>query len=185
MKVKLCVVIFIACLLLNSCQGPSNKTGEKIDPDKSKFPAFLVGVWESKYTDKNTWGFKFESDGSISKIIHHWAGPIKVADGGSQGDGPEPDTYFLIALGPCEADYDSQTRILKVKVVLDNWVMKFPEESIQGRDEDYFSGPISEDGKTWQVEWRNLSWLEGAEPPDVDSINANPEKITFTKIDLN
>ncbi len=62
--------------------------------------------------------------------------------------------------------------------------MRLPHGDLEGRMEDYFDGPVSEDGRTWTVSWRNYCWLEGAISPPIDEINANPEKLIFTKIDI-
>lgn len=52
----------------------------------------------------------------------------------------------------------------------------------EGRCEDYFSGKVSADGKRWEVKWLNYTWLEGADPPDREIIEANPEQLIFTKM---
>jgi hypothetical protein len=73
--------------------------------------------------------------------------------------------------------------MIKVKIILDYYIMKLPGGELEGRAEDYFDGPVSEDGKTWTVKWREYSWLKGATPPDPNVIEANPTELIFSKLD--
>jgi hypothetical protein len=155
-------------------------------PQTTSFPESMVGVWEVVINeiDDSKWGIKFEPDGSIKKIVHFLGGPINLAEGGIDMTGPDPNTYAVFVMGPCIAEYDKDTKILKIKIVLDYYEMQLPSGNLKGRIEDYFSGPVSKDGLTWNAEWRNFGWLEGATLPDINEINANPEKLVFTKVDL-
>ncbi len=99
-------------------------------------------------------------------------------------EGPDPGTFAYFAIGPCEAKYNPTNRQLSVKIFLDEFHMRLPNGDLEGRNEDYFDGPVSDDGRTWTVSWRSYSWLEGASPPDPNIIEANPEKLTFTKLDI-
>jgi hypothetical protein len=152
---------------------------------KNEFPEVMVGVWEAEVSEISKWGIKFEPDGSIRKIIHSLAGPVNLSDEGIYLEGPDPNTYAVFVIGPCEAKYYPKTDELKVKIILDHYEMKLPNGVLEGRIESYFSGPISNDGKTWTVSYRNYGWLEGANPPDPNIIEANPEKLIFTKLDIN
>jgi hypothetical protein len=151
----------------------------------SAFPESMVGVWEvvvNEY-DGSKWGIKFEPDGSILKIIHLPAGPVKLSEGGVSSEGPE-DSYYNFVMGPCEARYIPETGMIKVKIIVDYFIFKFPVGELEGRIEDYFEGPVSEDGKTWNVKWWNFGWVKDAAPPDINLTKANPEPLVFTKLDL-
>lgn len=148
------------------------------------FPKSMVGVWEVEQRE-GTWGIKFEPDGSIKKIIHFLAGPVKIAEGGVQGKGPDEGTYYIFAMGPCEARYIPKTRMIKVKIIVDYYIMKLPAGDLEGRIEDYFEGPVCEDGKTWSVNLWDFSWLKDAATPDINLVKANPEPLVFTKLDPN
>jgi hypothetical protein len=74
--------------------------------------------------------------------------------------------------------------MIKVKIIVDYFIMKLPAGELEGRIEDYFEGPVSVDGKTWKANWWNFGWLKGATPPDINEIMANPETLVFTKLDL-
>lgn len=178
------LVVLVGCVVFLSglvgCQNANRGVEVAVD---GEFPAVMVGVWEAEVSRLSKWGIKFEPDGSILKIIHSVAGPVKVEEGGVQEEGPE-DSYYVFAMGPCEAEYTPETRILKVKIIVDYYMIKLPAGELEGRMEDYFSGPVSEDGKTWKVDWRNYGWVEGATPPDPNVIEANPIPLVFTKLDL-
>jgi len=175
-----CAIVLLA---LTSCGRQNRRTSNppQLKNQKSEFPDFLVGVWQA---DKEDWAFKFEPDGSISKLVHVLAGPVKMKEGGIYMNGPDPGTFAYFAMGRCEAKYNSTNRQLSVKIFLDAFQMRLPNGDLEGRNEDYFDGPVSDDGRTWTASWRDYSWLDGASPPDPNEIEANPEKLTFTKLDI-
>lgn len=146
------------------------------------FPESMVGVWEAS-VDKYKWGIKFEPDGSILRLEHIFAGKVKMEEEGIYMEGPDEGTFAVFIMGPCEARYIPETRMIKVKIILDYYIMELPGGELEGRAEDYFEGPVSEDGKTWTVEWREYSWLKGATPPDPNLIEANPVELIFSKLD--
>lgn len=149
------------------------------------FPESMVGEWEGDVEGNSgvKWGFKFEPDGSISKLEHFYAGKVDLQQGGAYFEGADPNTYAVFVIGPYEARYDANTRELKVKVILDYYLMRIEGVEVTGRCEDYLQGPVSEDGKTWKVEWRDYGWLEGAYPPDINEETANPRTLVLTKIE--
>ena len=181
------LVILAGCAVflsvITGCQNANTGAGNGAGAN-GKFPKVMVGVWEAELTKRSKWGIKFEADGSIPKVIHSVAGPVTLARGQIYEKGPDEGTYAVFAMGPCETEYIAGTRILKVKIVLDHFKMVLPNGELEGRTEDYFQGPVSADGKTWDVEWRSYAWLEGAEPPDADLIEANPVPLDFTKLDI-
>jgi len=188
------VVIILSCcfslLVLAGCkkQGPedSNQPQLKSQAQDNGFPEVMVGVWEVIIDESlgSKWGIKFETDGSIKKIIHLLAGPVKMSEGGVYMEGPDPGTFAYFAMGNCESKYDPASEQLSVKIFLDEFQMQLPMGEIKGTSEDYFDGPVSQDGKTWTVSWRNYSWLAGGSRPDPNEVEAYPEKLVFKKIDL-
>jgi len=180
-----CLFILFA---LAGCDKQNQRTSNQsqlTDQNQEKvFPEVMVGVWEAEVSRYSKWGIKFEPDGSILKIIHSLAGPVKLEEGGTHANSETEDAYYVFVMGPCEANYMSSTGILKVKIVVDHFMMKLPQGELDGRIEDYFEGPISEDGTTWKVNWLNYGWLEGSDPPDPNIIEANPIPLVFTKLDI-
>ncbi len=154
-------------------------------PEINEFPESVVGLWKTKFPNSLIkWEIKFEPNGSIKKIFHSLAGNINVDEGGVDGNVPG-GSYYVFVMGPCEARYIPKTRTLKVKIIVDYFLFSFPAGDLEGRMEDYFEGPVSEDGKTWKADWRDFVWLKGAIPPDINLINANPVPLTFNKIEPN
>ena len=140
----------------------------------------MVGVWKA---DNFNWMFKFEPDGTISKFVHSMGMPIVVEEGGFYEEGNN-GSYGMYVLGPCHASYDPNTQQLNVVITLDYFRMEMPIGVLEGRCKDYFDGMVSKNGKKWQVNWRSHSWLEGADPPNIEAIDADPVPLVFTKVDI-
>jgi len=183
--VLVCAVVNLGCEPQNTATQDQPRISGPSKPDETaKFPEIMVGVWEADVGRHSKWGIKFEPDGSIRKIIHSFAGPIDVAEGGVMLEGPEEDTFLLLLLDDCRAKYEPETDTLKVNIFTEHYIMRLPIGELQGHIKDYFSGPVSKDGKTWKVKWRNHMWLDGSEPPPIDIIDANPVELLFTKLDM-
>jgi hypothetical protein len=167
--------IAVILLGLGGCGRQTQGGGE---PQKAEFPEVMVGVWEANINYYSKWGIKFEADGSIKNIIHYVAGPIDVTEGGV--DRETEDTYDIFVMGPCEANYIPETHTIKVKIIVDYLAISSPGDELEERIEDYFEGSVSEDGKTWIVDWREYSWFEDATPP----AEASPAgRLIFSKLD--
>lgn len=179
MNKKIAFGYLMVLLLLCSCQKQVADGRKGID----NFPPQMVGTWACQYgpLDNQRWQLTFEKDGVISKMHHFVFGPVVVNDGGDYREGPDPGTYMVFALGPVETEYDSVSKIIKVKIIIDDYEMKLPQSSLEGRMIDTLIGSASKDGKTWQVEWRNYGWLKGATEPPIDIIDANPQILPFQK----
>ena len=106
------ILATVSCLALLVCLSACQDGAQKPRPDsdtnlvtKAKaakpLPDWLVGVWEAKVA-KTTWGFRIESDSTISKLIHHVAGKISVAEGGYYVEGPDEGTYAVFTMGPVD-----------------------------------------------------------------------------------
>jgi hypothetical protein len=139
----------------------------------------MVGVWQGPpgIQDKPNWTIVFEADGSISKMYHRIFGPVIVEEGGIYSEGREPGSYMVIALGPVETEYNPFSKRIKVKIVIEDYEMKFQAGSLEGRMIDTLIGKASADGQTWQAEWRSYGWLKGAQEPDIKYIDTHPDDI--------
>jgi hypothetical protein len=173
-------------LLAAGCHLPCHRIDANI-PFENPIPSFpktMVGLWEAKTGDATggRWLFMFEKDGSIKKIDHLIAGPIVIEEGGKSGSGSEPGTSYAFILGPCIKNYEKD--ILSLEVNIDYFEMVIPQGTLQGRQKDTFIGKVSGDGKTWEVDWRNYGWLEGAQEPDISEIDKQPQRVVFKKINL-
>jgi len=169
--------------MLTGCDGSvgSASKGELFKGDG--FPQCLVGVWKA---NRYGWAFKFEPDGSIRKLRHMLAREVDMVtdEGVIYMEGPKEGTYALFIIELCEANYEPDTRTLLVKVFLDQYEMVLPNGVLEGGSKDYFTGQVSEDCKTWNVEWRIDSWLKGSDHIDPNRMEANVEPLVFTKLDL-
>jgi hypothetical protein len=177
-----CVVvmlIFFGCG--QQSQKITNPAQVKSEAQKYKFPPSMVGVWQE---NEYNWAFKFEPDGSISKLVHMWGMRMVVEDGGFYEQSKDGYYDAVYVLGPCETTYNPDTQQLSVVITLDYFRMGIPTDALEGKLQDYFDGPVSEDGKEWHANWRSYSWIEGARQPDANEIEANPVKLVFTKLDI-
>jgi hypothetical protein len=175
-------------LVFGGCGQQSGKTSGQPQvggkTQKDVFPEFLVGVWEvktGKYKDKL--GIKFEPDGSILKILYTADGPVYLAEGKSYGEAKGEEDYYLFTADLCEARYVPETRMLKVKIVMDT-MLQLSIAEMKGGMNDYFEGPVSEDGKTWEAEWSYYVWFDEKGPPDPNLVKIVPVLLIFTKTDI-
>jgi hypothetical protein len=172
-----CIVVLAG---LAGCKK-ADRGVEVIVESGDEFPEFLAGTWKA---DKHNWQVRFEGDGRISSIVHViWPKPIDVDEGGLYVEGPEEGMYAMFVTGPCEAEYDENTRELSVKIILEHYDMKLPRINLEGKSRDYFTGFVSEDGNTWKAGWKSHILIEGVTIPDPNMIEAKPVPLVFTKVD--
>lgn len=141
--------------------------------EETEFPEFLVGTWRS---NESRWVLTLEPDGSISKMKHFGGMEFDVAEGGLVEHWRD-NAEAIYALGPCEAEYESQTRELTVTIVIEHYIINFSDGSLEGSFYDYLTGPISEDGLTWNASWTSRGEIIGS-----GSSTVGPKKLTFTKV---
>lgn len=149
----LALSLFVTVLSLTAgCESPVRESAAV----GSQFPQFLVGSWKPRPEDNNRWVFTFQEDGSISKFRHFVGMEFVVAEGGLI----EPwrgDAEAVFGLGPCTAEYNHESGVLTVTIVIENYMITFPNGTMEGSFRDCLTGPVSEDGLTWQAEWTSKS----------------------------
>ncbi|MDD5063136.1 MAG: hypothetical protein PHQ35_00040 [Phycisphaerae bacterium] len=180
-------LVFI--LVFGGCGQQGGKVSSqpqlKSETSKNKLPSFLAGVWEVKMGKyKGKVGIKIEPDGSVSRALYTEAGPVYLAEGESYGEAKDKDEngYYLFTTALCEAKYVPETRVLSMKIVTDS-ILQLSIAEMKGGMNEYFEGPVSEDGRTWEAEWSYYSWLDEQGPPDPNTMKANPVLLIFTKAD--
>jgi len=150
---QLLVLAGFAVLLsgLAGCQDP-NKGIEVIIEGGGEFPEFLVGKWRA---DRDGWEFVFEPDGTISSAVISLGrvrmkpGEITTVPMKMGGKGVfEPDEWMV--------HYAPVGRELMVKISLKNFYVELGKGALEGKSTDIFAGPISQDGKVWQVDWTSF-----------------------------
>jgi hypothetical protein len=147
-----------------------------------EFPKSMAGIWEGEIPDVK-WDIKLEPSGSILRIVHAVAGKVDISQGAVEETNPDKDSYYIFHMGPCESRYDPNTQMVRVKIVVDYFIMKVPAGSIEGRMEDYFEGFVSEDGKQWNTQWYSFKWIKDGTPPHIKWIRSHPMPLIFIKID--
>jgi len=168
---------------ITDCDSNDRNIPNSVELTDEGFPKSMVGIWESQ-NPKCNWGIKFEEDGSIQKLIHQLAGPVNLREGGVSAEGPE-GSYYVFMMGPCTSQYIPSEGIVEVNIKIDHFSISLPYAgSLEGKSEDRIWGPVSKDGKTWQTQWVDYGWIEGADEPDPNLIEANPIPITFKKLDI-
>ncbi len=179
------ILLLIACTGFFSwpagCRQNDNKLsrgdGLPAQAVKTSFPEFLVGTWK---TEGSRWIFKFERDGRISKMTHFGGMEFDVNEGGliEQWRESVEASYML---GPCEARYNPDTRELSVTIVIEYYIINFPDGSLEGSFHDYLIGPVLKDGKTWNASWTSIGEIIGADA--IDPNNVKPQPLVFTKVE--
>ncbi|MGA2680112.1 MAG: hypothetical protein ABSF37_12560 [Sedimentisphaerales bacterium] len=151
-------------------------------PAGGEFPKSMAGIWEAEIPDV-LWDIKLEPSGSILRIVHAVAGKVDISQGAVEESNPDNGSYSIFHMGPCESRYYPDARLVRVKIVVDYFIIKIPAGEIEGRMEDYFEGFASEDGNQWNTQWYSFRWIKGATPPNIKAIKAHPMPFIFIKLD--
>lgn len=147
---------------------------------QGSFPAFLVGRWKAADQNQYKWGFAFEKDGTVSGMRNFMNMYIDVPEGGTYERSVDANVGSACTLGPVEASFDPNSRILTVRVVTDYFMLHIYDEMLEGSSVDTITGPVSQDGLTWNAEWRNVSWMLDGPPADFN--NPTIESVIFYKV---
>jgi len=143
------------CAVLAFCPGGCQPADSEVVVDViivggGEFPQFLVGRWKSETTP---WEFVFEPDGTISSALID-SGVIKVTPSKrvhrrtvSGGD------KLLYKLGDWTVQYSPENRELSVEIVVDQFSITKDSKGLKGSSTDWFVGPVSEDGTSWEADW--------------------------------
>lgn len=156
MKTRMLLPLLFSAIvgIFAGCQKENvSETSQLESQTDHAFPVSLAGRWES---DETKWMFVFEKDGSIPRFTHYLGMDFEIEQGGitETGRGGLEATYVL---GPCKTEYDSTTNQLKVTAVIEYYIFNFADGAIKGAFHDTFVGKVSDDGKQWNVKWRNVA----------------------------
>ncbi|MHC4314904.1 MAG: hypothetical protein ACYSW3_20850 [Planctomycetota bacterium] len=134
---RLLVLLFcgLSVFQLGGCQG-SKSDVDVIIEGGGEFPEFLVGGWKA---DKDGWEFVFEPDGTISSVVVS-LGRIRLKPGEVTTVPMKMGGKGIYEPGEWIVHYVPAGRELMVRISLKN----------------LFAGPISQNGKVWQVEWTSF-----------------------------
>jgi hypothetical protein len=170
---------------LAGCQGPSQTASpgngsEKPVERAGKFPEFLVGTWKAETTK---WQITLAPDANV--VSYHSAGGMRMvmAEGSMFQRNPETDGSLYLSFGPCYADYDPATRELDVTITIEHFRAGSSSGALEGNAHYIFTGPVSEDGKKWDVTLLSFGGVLGQERSAMDVIP--PQYLTFRKVGKN
>jgi hypothetical protein len=145
----------LVAVAIAGCEGLFSKSKgvEVVVADNSKFPEYLVGKWVNK---SNSWEFVFEPDGTISSALidsgFMWVKP-------SEGIAIKPVKFggkSIYKLGKWLVEYTPATRELAVEVVVTHFHIDMKPNWLEGNSTDWFVGPVSKDGQTWDAAWSSF-----------------------------
>ncbi len=151
---KQLLVLFGCCVILlglAGCQN-ANRGIEVIIEGGGEFPQFLVGRWKA---DKDGWEFVFEPNGAISSAVIS-LGRVRMKPGEITTVPMKMGGKGIFEPGKWMVHYTPAGRELIVKISLKNFYVELGKDVLEGKSTDIFTGPVSKDGKVWQVDWTNF-----------------------------
>ena len=149
------LVVFAGCAVvlagLVGCQN-ANSGVEVIIEGGGEFPEFLVGGWKA---DKDGWELVFEPDGRLSSAVVS-LGRVRLKPGEVTTVPMKMGGKGIYEAGEWLVHYIPAGRELMVRISLKNLYLEMGENVLEGKSTDVFAGPISQNGKVWQVEWTSF-----------------------------
>jgi len=146
------LLICLTCVsaLLGGCHGFAKKSRvDVIVEGEGDFPEELAGTWRA---DKQGWEIVLEPDGKISSAVIS-LGRIRLEPGKTTKVPMIRDGEGIFTPGDWLVHYNPANRELTVKLTLEKFRAVSGDQIIEGKSTDVFAGPISQDGKSWQVDW--------------------------------
>ena len=147
---KLSATIITCCLvlsLLSGCQDPRRGVEVIID-GAGQFPDELVGKWVDQ---KEDWEFVFEPDGRISTSVIA-LGKVRIVPGEVTRFPTRFGGKGIFEPGLWTVTYHPEGRELAVEVVIEYFLQDVGNHSMEGHTRDLLVGPVSEDGRRWDVD---------------------------------
>lgn len=180
MKNKLLLVLltFVLC----GCQTQEKSVTVTI-AGEGKFPEKMAGRWVA---ESEFWQLLFDDDGSILKA-HIALGGIEVFPGKTTEIEIHSGGQASYEPGLWMVDYDPETRILRVEINILQFYHEIQTDVLMGDSRDILIGKVSEDYKSWEVDWYNGGLLLAiilGEPKEMESIE-EPEfrkSLVFNKV---
>ncbi len=179
-------ILFAGMFVLSGCGEADKSSAVEVTIDGGvRFPAELAGRW--KAGGKYGWDIVFEKDGSISSVIHT-LGRFKLEPGKETIVPMKEEGQSVLDPGEWKVAYNPAGRVLEVEIVLDYFYCEMGEGHIEGDRRDIFAGPVSKDGKKWEVDWTffmECTAMIGEEPTDLstDPEYGEKRKLIFKKED--
>jgi hypothetical protein len=178
------VLCIFGCLLmlavLSGCDGKhqAQKGNEAAVDTGGRFPESLAGTWNGENGEVGgNWQCIFTPDGQISSYIDIWQ---EVLHANQTTDFNMPDGMSHITAGNFDVSYQSSGKVLSVTTELKDIHILFDGGFVlDANSTDYFTGPVSEDGNTWNAE--HISIFSFSDLPQ-DPNDISPEQVVFKKV---
>lgn len=167
MKRALISALFGLSLLL----GPTG-----CDKPNSVLPPEVAGTWKA---EKTPWEITLTPNGEVASAVIFMGG-VKIKPNQTTKKQMLDGQYSTWKAGPCEVSYNPENRKLFVNILIEHMVGKMGDFTLEGFTDDFFTGPVSEDGKTWNANWINRFDYGERFPMDPNFIN---EPQIFKKVD--
>lgn len=174
--VKLCCVVVIVAVGWGGCgQLKEMVTEVPTEVAENGLPEFVVGTWQP---NDSRWILTLEADGSISRMRHFIGVEFVVAEGGVV----EPwrdGTEAMYILGPCGAQYDRDTGELTVEVNIEEYIITFPDGTMEGSFHDSLTGLVKPERKVWEATWTSKAEMVGSSEGQVRPMT---QELMFTLV---
>lgn len=165
-------ILCVALLAGGGCAGSMGANPVTVTVEGgAPFPAALAGRWQA---DQDGWEFLFEPDGQIPSVVLS-LGRVPISPGHTTTTDTVDGSEATFTPGPWAVHYDPDTRTLTVTLAMEHIRIPMEENVLEGSSTDTFSGPLSPDLSTWQVEWTTFTRYT-ARLGDVITVNLSTDE---------
>lgn len=145
---RIVLISIAAIVVLCGCQEAQK--AKKVEAVQ-KMPSDVVGIWKRAMMDGeggSMWAMEITDDGRVSWALIEAAAAI-IRPGQVTKTAMADGQFSTFDVAPACVEYDPNTRQLTVALEIRHSEIRFMSELIEGNARYVFSGPVTEDGKTW------------------------------------
>jgi hypothetical protein len=156
-QAMVCCIVVIVAVCWAGCGQPTDELTGQAGMADNTLPDFVVGTWQPS---DSRWILTLEADGTVSRMRHFIGVDFVVAEGGVV----EPwlkGAEAMYILGPCAAKYDRDSGELTVEVNIDEYIITFPNGTMEGSFHDKLTGRVNQEKKLWEVTWTSTADMVG------------------------
>ena len=181
---KILIILFFFSVLFAGCQDVAKKdTIEVTIKGNGRFPLELAGTWKAQ--GKTGWELVFEPDGYISSAVIEF-GKTSMEPGQTTKYPTKYGGKGIFEPGKWKVYYEPRLQRLTVEINVKHFYQDLGKYAMEGSISDFLVGEISEDGKTWVVDWFNAIKVTALLPKptiieDMTELEYK-EKLVFEKV---
>ena len=149
------IIAACACILIWLAGGCAQ-------PERQTLPSFIAGTWQER---NSVWRMAIEPDGTVSLVNHPFI-PGDFRPHKTTRQEMKDGKFSTYTGGDFTAGYDPNTRELSVFIETRKLHLEIMGSQINGKTQDRFIGPVSEDGKVWRCGWYNIFDYGPQFPPE-------------------